>query len=39
MRFWVDEFQTDLLPSLGARINQEIELKRYIISPFNPKYR
>ncbi|XP_045800436.1 potassium channel KAT1-like isoform X2 [Trifolium pratense] len=38
-RFWDDEFQTDLLPSLGARINQEIELRRYIISPFNPKYR
>ncbi|XP_054803575.1 potassium channel KAT1-like [Prosopis cineraria] len=49
-RFWVDEFQmgsfahssflsNDLLPSLGARINQETRLRRYIISPFNPWYR
>ncbi|KAJ7968932.1 Potassium channel like [Quillaja saponaria] len=49
-RFWVDEFQiqsfahssflsNDLLPSLGARINQETKLRKYIISPFNPKYR
>ncbi|XP_028764964.1 potassium channel KAT3 [Neltuma alba] len=49
-RFWVDEFQmgsfahssflsSDLLPSLGARINQETRLRRYIVSPFNPWYR
>ncbi|KAI5420955.1 3-ketoacyl-CoA thiolase 1 [Lathyrus oleraceus] len=49
-RFWVDEFHTgafpygnflstDILPSLGARINQETRLRRYIISPFNPKHR
>ncbi|KAL2979932.1 hypothetical protein AAZX31_13G199700 [Glycine max] len=50
-RFWQDEFQTgniphgsflandDLLPSLGARINQETRLRRYIISPFHPRYR
>ncbi|KAF7803177.1 Potassium channel KAT1 [Senna tora] len=49
-RFWVDEFQmgsfahssflsNDLLPSLGARINQETRLRRYIISPFNTWYR
>ncbi|KAK9088265.1 hypothetical protein Scep_027347 [Stephania cephalantha] len=43
-----DEFQretslsfltNDLLPSLGARINQTTKLRRYIISPFNPRYR
>jgi len=50
-RFWLDEYQMgniphgsflandDLLPSLGARINQEIRLRRYVISPFNPRYR
>ncbi|TKY71981.1 Potassium channel KAT2 [Spatholobus suberectus] len=50
-RFWLDEFQVgniphgsflsndDLLPSLGARMNQETRLRRYIISPFNPRYR
>ncbi|XP_061357774.1 potassium channel KAT3-like [Gastrolobium bilobum] len=49
-RFCVDEFQmgsfpyssfmsNDLLPSLGARINQETRLRKYIISPFNPRYR
>nr|DAD33865.1 TPA_asm: hypothetical protein HUJ06_012716 [Nelumbo nucifera] len=32
-------FSSDLLPSLGARINQETKLRRYIISPFNPHYR
>ncbi|CAI9783447.1 unnamed protein product [Fraxinus pennsylvanica] len=32
-------FSTDLLPSLGARINQETKLRKYIISPFNPRYR
>ncbi|KAG4124450.1 hypothetical protein ERO13_D10G041250v2 [Gossypium hirsutum] len=49
-RFCNDEFQmgsdihgnffsSDLLPSLGARINQTTKLRRYIISPFNPYYR
>ncbi|XP_019417977.1 PREDICTED: potassium channel KAT3 isoform X2 [Lupinus angustifolius] len=49
-RFWIDEFQmgsyahssflsNDLLPSLGARISQETTLRRYIISPFGPRYR
>uniref|UniRef100_A0A7N0REK9 Potassium channel n=1 Tax=Kalanchoe fedtschenkoi TaxID=63787 RepID=A0A7N0REK9_KALFE len=48
--FCVDEFHVgsdnsdgflfgDLLPSLGARINQETKLRRYIISPFSPSYR
>ncbi|XVE88372.1 hypothetical protein DITRI_Ditri19aG0064500 [Diplodiscus trichospermus] len=32
-------FSSDLLPSLGARINQATKLRRYIISPFNPHYR
>ncbi|KAK8664576.1 hypothetical protein V6N13_084360 [Hibiscus sabdariffa] len=32
-------FSNDLLPSLGARINQTTKLRRYIISPFNPHYR
>ncbi|XP_022724292.1 potassium channel KAT1-like [Durio zibethinus] len=32
-------FSSDLLPSLGARINQATKLHRYIISPFNPYYR
>ncbi|XP_061374310.1 potassium channel KAT2-like [Gastrolobium bilobum] len=49
-RFGVDEFHmgsfvhssflsNDPLPSLGARMNQETKLQRYIISPFNPRYR
>ncbi|TKY68529.1 Potassium channel KAT1 [Spatholobus suberectus] len=49
-RFCVDELQmgslpyssflsNDPLPSLGARINQETRLRRYIISPFDPRYR
>ncbi|GKV36970.1 hypothetical protein SLEP1_g45051 [Rubroshorea leprosula] len=32
-------FSSDLLPSLGARINQTTKLRRYIISPYNPRYR
>ncbi|KAK4491579.1 hypothetical protein RD792_002331 [Penstemon davidsonii] len=32
-------FSNDLLPSLGARINQATKLRRHIISPFNPQYR
>ncbi|KAK6797199.1 hypothetical protein RDI58_004901 [Solanum bulbocastanum] len=50
-RFCVEEFQmdtetthsgffsSDLLPSLGARINYTTKLRRFIISPFNPRYR
>ncbi|KAG2302194.1 hypothetical protein Bca52824_030845 [Brassica carinata] len=49
-RFCVEEYNTDtikqssflsadLLPSLGARINQSTMLRKHIISPFNPKYR
>ncbi|XP_048132300.1 potassium channel KAT3-like [Rhodamnia argentea] len=49
-RFCVDEFHmdrvapgsffsSDLLPSLGARINQTTRLRKYIISPFAPRYR
>ncbi|KAM6552127.1 hypothetical protein CsatB_001935 [Cannabis sativa] len=48
-RFCTDEFQmgslqssffsSDLLPSLGARINQTTQLRKYIVSPFNPSYR
>ncbi|CAI8590846.1 unnamed protein product [Vicia faba] len=49
-RFWLDEMEmgsythssflsSDLLPSLGAQINQETKLRKYIIYPFNPKYR
>ncbi|CAN0921654.1 Potassium channel KAT1 [Linum grandiflorum] len=49
-RFFTDEvhtdsvrhgsfFSNDLVPSLGARINQEIKLRRRIISPYNPRYR
>ncbi|KAK9022775.1 hypothetical protein V6N11_003018 [Hibiscus sabdariffa] len=32
-------FSSDLLPSLGARINHATKLRRYIISPFSPHYR
>ncbi|CAI9782148.1 unnamed protein product [Fraxinus pennsylvanica] len=32
-------FSSDLLPSLGAQINQAIKIRKYIISPFNPRYR
>ncbi|CAK8530913.1 unnamed protein product [Lathyrus sativus] len=49
-RFWLDEMEmgsythssflsSDLLPSLGAQINQETKLRKYVIYPFNPKYR
>lgn len=50
-RFCVDELHRDnirsigfsyddlLLPSLGARINQATKLRRWIVSPFNPRYR
>ncbi|XP_059304112.1 potassium channel KAT3-like [Lycium ferocissimum] len=32
-------FSSDLLPSLGTKINQETKLRKYIISPFNLRYR
>ncbi|CAK7350222.1 unnamed protein product [Dovyalis caffra] len=32
-------FSSDLLPSLGARINQATKLRRYIVSPYNSRYR
>ncbi|XP_056158482.1 potassium channel KAT1-like isoform X2 [Syzygium oleosum] len=32
-------FSSDLLPSLGARINQTTKLRKYIISPYTPRYR
>ncbi|KAJ8549343.1 hypothetical protein K7X08_033050 [Anisodus acutangulus] len=32
-------FSSDLLPSLGARINYATKLRKFIISPFNPRYR
>ncbi|KAJ4703853.1 Potassium channel like [Melia azedarach] len=49
-RFCIEEFHvenvahgsflsSDLLPSLGARINQATKLRKYIISPFSPRYR
>ncbi|KAK4345277.1 hypothetical protein RND71_035453 [Anisodus tanguticus] len=32
-------FSSDLLPSLGTKINQETKLRKYIISPLDPRYR
>ncbi|KAL2244677.1 potassium channel KAT3 [Sesamum indicum] len=32
-------FSSDLIPSLGARINRATKLRKYIISPFDPRYR
>lgn len=32
-------FSSDLLPSLGARINRTTKLRPYVISPFSPRYR
>ncbi|KAK9706953.1 hypothetical protein RND81_07G163100 [Saponaria officinalis] len=32
-------FSSDILPSLGARINRSTKLGNYIISPFDPRYR
>ncbi|RLN22613.1 potassium channel KAT2 isoform X1 [Panicum miliaceum] len=32
-------FHNDLLPSLGARANQSIKLKKFIISPYDSRYR
>ncbi|XP_057536545.1 potassium channel KAT3-like [Amaranthus tricolor] len=49
-RFCIDEvniesssygsvFSSDILPSLGARINHVVKLKKYTISPYNSHYR
>ncbi|KAG9448016.1 hypothetical protein H6P81_014144 [Aristolochia fimbriata] len=47
-RFCSDEFRvdhrshsftSDLLPSLGAQINQSVQLRKHIVSPFDPRYR
>ncbi|KAI3456014.1 hypothetical protein Pfo_012677 [Paulownia fortunei] len=32
-------FSSDLIPSLGARINRATKLRRHIVSPFNARYR
>ncbi|KAL0398339.1 UNVERIFIED_CONTAM: Potassium channel KAT2 [Sesamum radiatum] len=32
-------FSSDLIPSLGARINRATKLRKHIISPFDPRYR
>ncbi|THU49172.1 hypothetical protein C4D60_Mb06t06760 [Musa balbisiana] len=32
-------FSSDLLPSLGKNINQSVKLRKFIISPYNPRYR
>ncbi|XP_009408890.2 potassium channel KAT3-like isoform X1 [Musa acuminata AAA Group] len=32
-------FSSDLLPSLGANINQSIKLRKFMISPYDPHYR
>ncbi|CAL9104867.1 unnamed protein product [Musa textilis] len=32
-------FSGDLLPSLGANINQSIKLRKFMISPYDPHYR
>ncbi|KAK6124097.1 hypothetical protein DH2020_042182 [Rehmannia glutinosa] len=32
-------FSSDLIPSLGARINRATKLRKHIVSPFNPRYR
>ncbi|XP_020097546.1 potassium channel KAT3-like isoform X1 [Ananas comosus] len=34
-----NDFSGDLLPSLGATINQSIKLRKFIISPYDPRYR
>ncbi|ONK81093.1 uncharacterized protein A4U43_C01F25200, partial [Asparagus officinalis] len=31
-------FSSDLLPSLGASINQSMKLRKPIISPYDPRY-
>ncbi|XP_026655988.2 potassium channel KAT3-like isoform X2 [Phoenix dactylifera] len=35
----VYSFSSDLLPSLGATINQSTKLRRYTVSPYDPHYR
>ncbi|XP_039119984.1 potassium channel KAT3-like isoform X2 [Dioscorea cayenensis subsp. rotundata] len=30
---------TDLLPSLGETINKSVQLRKYIVSPYDPRYR
>ncbi|PKA47202.1 Potassium channel KAT1 [Apostasia shenzhenica] len=35
----VHTFSSDLLPSLGARINQSTKLRKFIVSPYDPCYR
>ncbi|WOL14160.1 hypothetical protein Cni_G22940 [Canna indica] len=32
-------FSGELLPSLGANINQSFQLRKFIISPYDPRYR
>lgn len=32
-------FSSDLVPSLGATINQSIKLRKFIVSPYDPRYR
>lgn len=32
-------FSSDLLPSLGATINQSVKLRKFKISPYDPRYR
>ncbi|RRT82317.1 hypothetical protein GW17_00049964 [Ensete ventricosum] len=32
-------FSSDLLPSLGANINQSVKLRKFIVSPYDPRYR
>ncbi|KAK1320103.1 Potassium channel KAT1 [Acorus calamus] len=32
-------FSSDLLPSLGATINQSARLRRFIVSPYDHRYR
>ncbi|XP_072972217.1 potassium channel KAT3-like [Typha angustifolia] len=39
MRVRDHSFPSDLLPSLGTTINQSIKLRKYIVSPYNPRYR
>ncbi|XP_072960328.1 potassium channel KAT3-like isoform X2 [Typha angustifolia] len=34
-----NNFSSDLLPSLGATMNQSIKLRKFIISPYDPRYR
>ncbi|GAB2228692.1 hypothetical protein Droror1_Dr00022815 [Drosera rotundifolia] len=38
-RYYGSFFSGEILPSLGARINQTTKLRKHIISPYNPRYR